>query len=170
MYSRHRPICLSGTRPILHYYHPPICMHMYVHTYTHTHTNACMHTHHTQINYDMHGSLTLLYGSLTLPFTSVEAPHPTKYPLPVRAKYNPTYPFKWGRKKDPPTSGKRPMAVSGIANSVFSVATLNGACTDIPTPWEEEKGRKRRERGGKERVGGGISSTECSFYLDSLHH
>ena len=29
------------------------------------------------------------------------------------------------------------MAVSGMAKSVFSVATRNGPCTDIPTPWNK---------------------------------
>ena len=57
--------------------------------------------------------------------------------LPVRARNIPKLPDRRGRKWDPPTSGKKPMKVSGIAKSVFSVATLKGPCTDMPTPYNE---------------------------------
>ena len=39
-----------------------------------------------------------------------------------------------GIKKVPPTSGKRPIPVSGMAKTVFSVATRYFPWTDSPTP------------------------------------
>ena len=54
--------------------------------------------------------------------------------IPVRAKYMPRLPDRRGRKWDPPTSGNRPIKVSGMAKTVCSVATLNGPWTDSPTP------------------------------------
>ena len=41
---------------------------------------------------------------------------------------------KRGRKKLPPTSGNKPMPVSGIANCIVSSATRWLPCTDTPTP------------------------------------
>lgn len=55
--------------------------------------------------------------------------------IPVRARYIPKLPDILGRKYDPPTSGKNPMNVSGIAKSVCSDATLKDPCTDSPTPY-----------------------------------
>ena len=52
----------------------------------------------------------------------------------VRARYVPISPSSRGRKKLAPTSGKKPMVVSGMAKIVFSVAIRKGACTLSPTP------------------------------------
>ena len=52
----------------------------------------------------------------------------------VNARYMPILPSILGKKKLPPTSGKNPIVVSGMANTVFSVAILKGACRDKPTP------------------------------------
>lgn len=52
----------------------------------------------------------------------------------LRARYVPISPSSRGKKNPPPTSGKKPMVVSGIANKVLSVAIRNGAWTDKPTP------------------------------------
>lgn len=53
---------------------------------------------------------------------------------PVNAKYVPNCPSSLDRKKLPPTSVKNPILLSGIANTVFSVAILKGAWSDKPTP------------------------------------
>lgn len=52
----------------------------------------------------------------------------------VRARYVPICPSIFGRKNDAPTSGKKPIVVSGMAKTVFSVAILKGACIESPTP------------------------------------
>lgn len=52
----------------------------------------------------------------------------------VKARYVPSSPSIFGRKKLAPTSGKYPILVSGIANIVFSVAILKGAPMERPTP------------------------------------
>ncbi len=62
------------------------------------------------------------------------------YRIPVNARYIPRLPVRRGRKYDPPASGNSPMKVSGIANSVCSVATPKSPCTDILTPCEWYEG------------------------------
>ena len=69
----------------------------------------------------------------------------------MRAKNVPRAWPSLGRKKDPPTSGKKPMAVSGIAKTVFSVATLYCPCTDSPAPPPTAAG-ERDDRVGKRLV------------------
>lgn len=52
--------------------------------------------------------------------------------IPIKG---PIYPSKRDRKKLAPTSQNNPIAVSGIANCVFSVAILKGAKADSkPAP------------------------------------
>jgi hypothetical protein len=43
-------------------------------------------------------------------------------------------PGRRDRNQPPPTSGNRPIPVSGMANRVFSVATRNLAGCEMPTP------------------------------------
>ncbi|KAH0999975.1 hypothetical protein HUJ04_008208 [Dendroctonus ponderosae] len=70
-------------------------------------------------------------------FISGVAPSRTSTPLsltPVKARYHPSRPANLDKKWEPPTSGKSPICVSGIAKSVFSVAIRYCPCTDNPTP------------------------------------
>ena len=53
---------------------------------------------------------------------------------PVSPRYMPTSPGQRGRNQVPPTSGKKPIPVSGMANRVRSVAIRKSPCTEIPTP------------------------------------
>eukprot|EP00968_Pinguiococcus_pyrenoidosus_P006707 scaffold442_cov268-Pinguiococcus_pyrenoidosus.AAC.115 len=56
--------------------------------------------------------------------------------VPVRPRYMPIAGpcISRGIQKDPPTSGKSPICVSGMANMVFSLATRTRPCTEAPTP------------------------------------
>eukprot|EP00962_Isochrysis_galbana_P030939 scaffold10064_cov130-Isochrysis_galbana.AAC.2 len=53
---------------------------------------------------------------------------------PVSARHGPRLPGSVDRKKEAPTSGNMPMFVSGMANTVFSVAMRNAPCTEMPAP------------------------------------
>ena len=53
---------------------------------------------------------------------------------PVSASHTPDSPGRRGRNHPPPTSGKRPMPVSGMAKTVRSVATRQRQGSDRPTP------------------------------------
>ena len=53
---------------------------------------------------------------------------------PVRPRYMPTSPGQRGRNQVPPTSGKKPMPVSGMANRVRSVAIAEVAMHRDPDP------------------------------------
>ena len=65
--------------------------------------------------------------------------------LPVRAKYRPRDPSNRDKKNDPPTSGKNPIAVSGMAKTVFSVAIRYCPWTDIPAPPPTTEAREKEE-------------------------
>ena len=53
---------------------------------------------------------------------------------PVSAQYAPSSPGSRGRNQVAPTSGKKPMPTSGMANRKRSPATRCEPCTDTPTP------------------------------------
>mmetsp|Transcript_59273 Transcript_59273/g.139931 ORF Transcript_59273/g.139931 Transcript_59273/m.139931 type:complete len:212 (+) Transcript_59273:134-769(+) len=59
---------------------------------------------------------------------------PAAMAWPVSASHSPTWPGHWARNQPPPTSGNRPMPVSGIASLERSLSTRSLAPWLMPMP------------------------------------